>query len=211
MARKRAATDPNQPSLFPELDQDDNLGSVQTVLPQPSAIVPEWQFPLLPHLDVIGDETVVVYTFDIDALSHVAGDYSEPVIRVLLRSLRELGASKSKKLRSNAFTVFVGDIIGYDLFAVALSTKSPELVNFLTPYFSQVTGYRTLEASSSRQFLPKFRYDHGYIVEYSDEGLEGTKYFDNDDFYGSEQVIYRRIWMPPDAVGRRRSAYGKLR
>jgi hypothetical protein len=132
------------------------------------------------------------------------------VYKALLGGLNDLSQCKIKKLRERSFTVFAGDAIGYDIFVLAVATESADLVNFVTPYFRKAPGYYTLESGSSRDFIPVFRYDRGYVIEYAEFGLEGTTYSDTDDFYGSGLTIYRRAYIEPEQAGMSKTCYGKL-
>jgi hypothetical protein len=187
----------NSPSLFPELDI------------KPS---PQWEFAALPNIDFISDEpaSVVAFLFQIDTLESVSGIYNRPVFQALLAGLRDLVKCRNKSLRESLFTVFAGDAIGYDVFVVALETKSQDITNFMAPYFRQIPGYFTLEATSSRDLLPAFRYDKGYVIEYSDGGLEGTVYEDTSEYHGSGLTIYRRDYRLPEDIRRKKSVYGRL-
>ena len=187
--------DDNTLSLFPEIDRK-----------------PTWEFAGLPHIDFISDEptSVAAFVFQIKALEEVSGIYSRPIYRALLLGLHDLSKSKNKTLRERSFTIFAGDILSCNVFVVALETENAELTNFMASYFGQVPGYETLEATSSRDLSPAFRYDKGYVIEYSDGGLEGTTYEDTPDYYGSGLVIHRRCYELPENIGKKRSMYGRL-
>ncbi|WP_236146344.1 hypothetical protein [Leptolyngbya iicbica] len=58
--------------------------------------------------------------------------------------------------------------------------------------------------------MPAFRYQQGYVVEYSEADMAGTSYLDGDDNYGSQLEIYRRSWQEPEDVGLSDSLYGQL-
>ena len=184
------------------------------LFPEPPILTldPQWEFISLPYIDFISDEptSVVAYIFQIEILEKVSGIYSWPVFQALLAGLCHLSRSKNKKLRESAFTIFAGDIFEYNIFVLALETKSKDINNFMIPYFEKVNGYFSLEASSSTNLLPMFRYDKGYVIEYSDSGLEGTAYVDTQEYFGSGLKIYRRIWALPENIGRKKSCYGRL-
>ena len=174
---------------------------------------PVWEFAGLPHIDLISEEptSVIAYIFRIAQLEEVAEIYSDPVFAGLLTALRDLIQSQDQELREQSFTIFAGDVLGYNNFVLAVETEDEKLVNFLSPYMRRVPGYYTLEAGSSSAFLPSMRYDKGYVIEYAERGLQGTSYVDDDEHLGSGLTIYCRTSMPPYAAGEIETAYGQLK
>jgi hypothetical protein len=66
------------------------------------------------------------------------------------------------------------------------------------------SGYTTYEFSIPTPLQPIYRYDHGSVAEYVDEGEEGTSYV-VDDF---GLTVHRRIHMPAGLIGEER--YGHV-
>lgn len=173
---------------------------------------PVWKDPSAEkHTDFIADEALVIYFYEIEVLEKVHDVYVVPVFSVLLKALQALSRHSSKRLRERAFSLFAGDAgPGYSLFAVGISSEDPKLIEFLGPPLKRVDGYTFMEAGSSYSLLPKYRYDHGYVIEYNEPDVAGTHIIDGPDNYGSNLTLYRRAWAPADLIGKSRSAYGKL-
>lgn len=189
-----------QLSLFPEESE--------------STISPEWKFPQEPHTDYISDDpvSVVAFCFDVAILERIASFYSTPPYKALMAGLRDLSRCSDSNLRNSIFTIYAGDsleMVGA-IFVVAIETESPELTDFLARYFRNVSGYIGVEASSSRDLIPTFRYDSGFIIHYSDPELAGTSSKDNDDWYGSGLTIFHRQCKLPEDIGKRKSCYARL-
>lgn len=176
------------------------------------SVEPRWDFKYLPDVDFIADEALCVISFDIAELEKAAtsGSYSEPAIKSLLAAFNGLRASSVKSLRNESFTVFGGDAINFDLFLLGIASKKAQVVDFVASYLRQTPGKRFVESGSSTSLMPLFRYDGGYVIEYLEEGLEGTTLIDGPDNYGSGLTFYRRSWQPADSIEARRSVYGKL-
>ena len=171
---------------------------------------PRWEYHSILHMDFLADEAVVAFTYSLEVLESRSGDYSSPVLTKLMNALSALSTSRWKGLRNQAFTIFCGDIIESNAFVVAISAKTAKSVDFIAPYLRGVPGHEFVEAATSRRLLPLYRYDNGYVIEYSDEGLEGTHYIDTSENLGSGLTIYRRIWRPAEDLPSSRSIYGQL-
>ncbi len=158
---------------------------------------PTWQFKYLDDVDFIADEAVCAISFDIEELegASTSGSYSEPAIKSLFAAFNG------------------GDLIVYRLFVLAIGSPQAKVVDFVASYLRRTPGQRFVDAGSSADFMPLFRYDKGYVIEYVEEDLEdleGTAYVDGVDNYGSGLTIYRRSWQPSENVECYRSVYGKL-
>ena len=192
---------------------EEHKGAVSS-LPTPTRPEPKWRFPALPYIDIISDDPLPVdaFWFDIQALEEVAGIYSTPVFKATLAGLRALSESPTDALRSSSFTLFAGEALPLNLYCIAVPTDRWPLSDFFAPYLRDVAGFSHVEPESSSELVPVFRYDQGYVIQYSDPGLEGTSYLDTDDNYGSGLTIYRRSWMPWADEDRRhrKSRYGVL-
>lgn len=71
---------------------------------------------------------------------------------------------------------------------------SAAVVGILNQHLQRVAGYHTLEYgyAPSLQFTVFFMYDHGRVVEYSDDSVAGKEC---DDAYGSGVAVsYRLLW-----------------
>lgn len=180
---------------------------------------PCWTFaPGYDNTDLIADEPATLYLFSIDALSAQEGFYSNPVFRQLLRALRDLGQDERRQYREQAFTLFAGDLfdaavagVEGEIFGLAVDSAAATAIEPLRRAMTQVAGFCGVDMGAALQLIPKFRYDHGYVVEYCEEELAGTSYTDDADNFGSGLTIFRRTWLPTEEIGRRRSHYGKLR
>jgi hypothetical protein len=201
-----APAPPREPAPSPEAP------TARAPAPPPA---PEWDFlDGWAHVDFVEeDQPCVVFLYPYDDLETAHGGGLEGYFAVeagLFRAFVALrGAPKS--LRERAFTVFAGDCgPGYSILGVALGSQDGRLTQFVTPHL-KVPGYRTLEVTSTGPLVPKFRYDHGHVIQYAEPDLAGTTAVDDDEGHGTGLVLHRRACMPPDAVGLRRSTYGRLR
>lgn len=213
---------PEQLPLFEEPAVAPPVKAVPQTEPAASTtpVVPLWTFaPGYDHTDLIADESAIVYLFSVDALSAIDRFYTRPIYRQLLQALKAFGQHERNRIRNQAFTLFAGDIIGAavpgvegEVFGLAVDSDAESIATPLERALSKVTGFCGTDTGSTiSQFVPRFRYDQGYVIEYSDPEIEGTTYVDGPDNYGSGLTIYRRIWLPAEDVGRRKSNYGKLR
>lgn len=74
------------------------------------------------------------------------------------------------------------------------ASLSAAVVEILDHHLQRVAGYHTLEYgyASSLQFTAFFMYDHGRVIEYSDDSVAGKE---RDDAYGSGVTVsYRLLW-----------------
>lgn len=200
MTKHNTTNDQTLPFNFDGLDSDLSGGK------------PTWQFKYLDDVDFISEEAVCAISFDIKELERAStsGSYLEPAIKSLFAAFNGLRENQIKSLHNQSFTVFGGDLIGYGLFVLALASPQAKVVDFLASYLRKMPGQRFVDAGSSADFMPMFRYDAGYVIEYVEEGSEGEAYIDNSDNYGSGLTIYRRSWQPSENVECHRSVYGKL-
>ena len=208
MARRRTPRqDPRQLSLL------DNLAEpVEPAVPPEAAALsdPSWtSHPGWEHTDFIADHApCAFFLYHHEALEDVP-DGPGAVVRALLTGLLAL-RSGPKAMRERAFTIFLGDCgPGYSIFACALGTIDGRTVSFLTPYMRN-GAFWTIEVADCGTLLPKYRYDHGHVIEYADDDMAGTAYVDDQDRYGTGLVIHCRRTLPPDFIGKSRSVYGKL-
>ena len=175
---------------------------------------PEWDEPFGLPIDLIGQEYLGGFVFTLSLLEKEAPIYTTPVFRVLLSALVNLRHQK-KSWSQKSFTVFYGEIVRYDAFYLGFglgnSTVGGELLMFLRERLQKIPAFKEFDSGSSEDFIPIFRYDKGFIVEYSDPELAGTSFFDGDDNYCSNQTIYWRGWQPADMHGLTKSRYSKLK
>lgn len=206
-AKKAKSTGDEELSLFPELDA--NVNEVKVT--QSAAERPQWEFFALDYIDFIADETILAWCYRLDVLERNDSPfYGRPVFNAAFHALRALSECSRKSLRNQSFTVYTGDSLGAGAFVLGASFKTSETADFLSRWMKSVPGYDVVESASSDNFMPMLRYDNGFVIEYSDGGLEGTSYIDSDDQYGTGLTIYRRDWRPAEDINRSRSVYGKL-
>jgi hypothetical protein len=187
----------------------------------PALAPPEWDDPNIawPHADFLQDEdAVLVFLYPWNDLEDAyADDGLDPFEQVktgLLRGLKAM-TEAGKSIRNRAFTVFIGDTgPGYSLLAIALATMDGKVADFMRPYL-EVPGYWTTEAgvngAGNLQLSPRFRFDHGHVIEYGDEGEEGGTRLDDADRCGTGLTLHLRLALPAEMLGSRKSVYGRLK
>jgi hypothetical protein len=189
-----AATNPTHDPLVP----------ATSVIKQPI-----WEYTISPHIDFIADEQIVAFCYSLEELESHSG-YSRPILKQIMQALAALASSTKKSLHHQAFTIYGGDIIATGVYVVGFAVKTASLVDFLADYMRRAPAYQSLESCSSTPFIPLYRYDNGYIIEYSEEE-EGTSYVDTEEYYGTGLTIYRRLARPADLIFGSRSVFGILR
>lgn len=218
MARRphKHSLDPRQLDLFQP--QADAPPAKPTATSSPP---PEWDDPndAWPHTDFLQDhDAVLVFLYpwnDLeDAYADDGLDAFDQVKTALLRGLKAM-TEAGKSIRNRAFTVFIGDTgPGYSLLAIALGTMDGKVAEFLGPYL-EVPGYWTTETgvngAGNLQLSPRFRFDHGHVIEYGDQGEEGGSRIDDSNCCGTGLTLYLRLAMPAYMMGSRKSVYGRLR
>ena len=200
----------NEPSLFADFTEVTSM--IQSGVAQDNIVAPpKWEFRYQPDVDFISEsEQIVAYCYSLRTLEILPSAYDFPVIVQMFACLKQLSQSPKKTLKNQAFTIYVGDVVQTGVFVLGIASNSAQVIDFISPCLKNVPSYQSLQSATSSSFMPKFRYDNGYIIEYSDEGLEGTSYVDVEDNYGSGLTVYRRVCRPPDVIGCARSVYGKL-
>ncbi|MCK6572761.1 hypothetical protein L6V77_16910 [Myxococcota bacterium] len=219
MARRphKHSLDPRQLDLF-QPQADAPPATMTTAMSDPP---PEWDDPNIawPHADFLQDEVaVLVFLYRWNDLEDAyAADGLDPFEQVktgLLRGLKAM-TEAGKSIRNRAFTVFIGDTgPGFSILAVALGTMDGKVAEFLGPYL-EVPGYWTTETgvngAGNLQLSPRFRFDHGHVIEYGDQGEEGGTRIDDSNRCGTGLTLYRRLALPAEMMGSRKSVYGRLR
>jgi hypothetical protein len=165
--KKQFEKDPRQPGLFdgPAQPLVKDVVTPKGKQNSPKVDLPIWKFEGLAHTDFIGDEAVTAFVFEIEALEQAHEIYSQPVFVALLQGLQALGKNSSKRLRDRAFTIFYGDAgPGYSMFVLALAITDANVIRVITPYLEDLPGYYDCEIANSSAFMPKFRYDHSYLI-----------------------------------------------
>ena len=201
-----------QLSLFDSVAQSAPL-QMASLTPS-KADEPKWDEPLGLPIDLIGNEYLGGFLFDMSQLEELSPIYTRPVFRVLLSALVDLHSQK-KSWSDKSFTIFLGEFSGYDSvylgFSLGKSSTAGDLLMFFREKFQKMPAFKEFNSGSSEDCTPVFRYDKGFIVEYLEEELAGTSSLDGDGNYGSGQVIYRRGWQPAEIHGLNKSRYSKLK
>lgn len=143
------------------------------------------------HTDYISsNHEVFCWAFRLDVLEKTDG---MPVTTALFQGLKDLSESKNKRLRDRRFTIWMGDDARM-FYWVAMSHPAVAVTNLLCRHFSRVAGYETSESALLTQLpvMPRFRYERGQVIEYSDRDLVGTWRVDDGDWYGSGLTVLRR-------------------
>lgn len=151
--------------------------------------------PKVEHLDLISPpERMYCWGFDLVRLTEAYGnDYGTGVYKALLEGLGNLSESKNERRRGRRFAVWGGDYL--DRFWVGVPADlSADVMQVLGRRLRQVTGYCTAEYghTASLPFLALFRYDHGQVIEYSDDAVAGQEH---PNAHGSGVTVsYRMLW-----------------
>jgi hypothetical protein len=218
MARRprKHSLDPRQLDLFQV--QADTPPATTTSVAIPS---PEWDDPNegWPHADFIQEcDSVIAFLYPWNELEEAYGDQGldafEQVKAALLGGLKAMSVA-GKTIRNRAFTVFIGDTgPAYSILAVALGTMDSKVADFLRPHL-EIPGYWTAETAvngaGDLQLPARFRFDHGHVIEYGDQGEEGETRIDDASRCGTGLMLHLRLALPADMVGSRKSVYGRLR
>jgi hypothetical protein len=172
---------------------------------------PRWEFQYEPFTDYIADsEKIVAIAYDIQKLEEISGYYAWPVYIKLFQAFDFLANHNKKTLRNQSFTVYAGDVVSYDRFVLCIGSTNVQLVEHVLFFLKQVNARNYVDAGTSDDFIPVFRYDKGYIIEYSDPESAGETYTDTKDNYSTNLTIYRRQYIPSFIINSKRSIYGKL-
>jgi len=169
-------------------------------LPEPSREFPSGQ----DHVDQINlSDDGRVFLFPWEPLDGEGfGTYG--LHRMILLSLGKL--RQDEKLRDRAFTVQAGDH-GPTLshLAIGYAPRDLDLARFFLKHWKKpyMDGPCHTDVSSLQ---PPYRYDHGHIIEYSDDREAGTVHVDGEDYYGTGLTLHVRGYEETDG----KSKYGKL-
>ncbi len=127
----------------------------------------------------------------------------EPGLRALTGALFGAFVALRTALRDRAFTVYFGEAEGDIVLAPA--TTEGRVTRVLDEHL-RLPGFRAAEAGDARALAPRFRYDHGHVVEYAAPELAGTTWVDHARRHGTDLVVHRRVAVP----ARGRLGYARL-
>ncbi len=164
-----------------------------------------WEFPSgEEHVDLINladDGRVFLFPWEpLDAEGF--GTYG--LHRMILLALDEL--RQDEKLRDRAFTVLAGDY-GPNNFYLAIGYAPRDLD--LARFFVEQWKKRYMDGPYQRDMsslTPVYRYDHGHIIEYTEDRERGTVHVDGEDDYETGLTLHVRDYELTDG----KSKYGRL-
>jgi hypothetical protein len=143
---------------------------------------------------VVSPERLLCWGFELRLLGEAYGKvYGDEVFKAILEGLKDLSQTKNRCIREQRFALWCGDYS--DGFWVGVTAKlSSEVVEILGCHLQRVAGYRHKRYGhiASLQLTPFFMYDHGRVIEYSDDSVAGLE---RQDAYSSGMMVsYRLLW-----------------
>ncbi len=183
--------------LRPALERGDDAAWEQAV--ECGCVLWQWPLELWPYLDCIREDAeLVCFGFDPHTLAEEDGGgafYGEPVFHHAVKALQAIGQAKNKTIRERAFTLYFGDYGPY--FCVGVPTPlSGAVRSVLREQFERLQAFQWVESGSNATLclVPLLRYDHGAIIDYSENAPPGTWRIDDDDEgWGTGAKLYSRV------------------
>jgi hypothetical protein len=151
--------------------------------------------PRAEHFDLIDPpERLFCWGIELGRLIETYGKfYPAGVFKALLEGFGELAESKDERRRERQFVVWGGDYL--DSFWVGVPADLGGVItDVLGRYLQRIQGYHTQEFGylPSLSFTALFTYDHGRVIEYSDDSVAGGEL---PNAYGSRVTVsYRLLW-----------------
>lgn len=166
---------------------------------------PTWEFPSgEDHVDLINlSDDGRVFLFHWEPLD-AEGFGTYGLRRMILLALGKL--REDPRLKDRAFTVLAGDH-GPTLshLAIGYAPSDLDLARFFLKHWKKpyMDGPVRRDMSS---LIPLYRYDHGHIIEYSEDRERGTVHVDGEDEYETGVTLHVRGFDLTDG----KSKYGRL-
>lgn len=155
------------------------------------------KYNYLKNCDMVPDrQYLLMWGYRIaDLIRQDDSNYARPVFKVLLKALRRLPATGSKRVWERRFIVYGGDYGDY--FWIGIPGKMYHRVSEeIGRDLEQILGFELLEMGTVPfvPLVPEFLYDFGRIGEYCEDERAGTTYRDKN--WDSGLNLEGRGWIP---------------